>query len=79
MRIAYVKGMEEVAKTLTEFGHELVPIESAHEVDAVLCDDTLPKIQAPKSGTLYLMASEKSPEQMNEQINRRLYTELFGR
>ena len=79
MKIAYVQGLEEVAKTLTEFGHELVPIEAAQEVDAILCDNALPKVKAPKSGTLYLMASEKSAEQMNEQIKRRLYTELFGR
>ncbi len=79
MRIAYVKGLEEIAKTLTEFGHELIPIDVAQECDAVLCDNQLPTLKAPKTGTLYLMAKEKSPEQINEQITRRLYTELFER
>lgn len=79
MRIAYVKGLEDLAKTLSEFGHELVPIDIARECDAVLCDNKLPTIKAPKTGTFYLMATEKSPEQINEQIKSRLYTELFDR
>jgi len=77
MKIAYMKGMEEVAKTLTEFGHELVPIETAEECDAVLCDGTLPKVKASKSGALYLMATQKTPQQIEDQLKRRLYTELF--
>jgi len=77
MRIAYVQGLEEIAKTLAEYGHELVPIELARECDAVLCDETLPKVDAAKGGALYLMAAHKTPEQMDQQIRRRLYTELF--
>ena len=77
MRIAYMKGLEEVAKTLTEFGHEIVPIEVAGECDAVLCDGSLPKVRASKRGTLYLMAREMTPEAMDRQVRRRLYTDLF--
>ncbi len=79
MRIAYVEGLEEIAKTLTEYGHEIVPIGLAHECDAILCNDTLPKIEAAKGGTLYLMAKNKTPEQMDRQIKQRLYTQLFER
>lgn len=79
MRIAYVEGLEEIAKTLTEFGHEIVPIARAQDCDAVLCKNTLPKVEAGKSGTLYLMATQKTPEQMDRQIRRRLYTDLFER
>ena len=77
MRIAYMKGLEEIAKTLTEFGHEIVPIEAAGDCDAVLCDGSLPKVRAADKGTLYLMAREATPEVLDRQVRRRLYTDLF--
>jgi hypothetical protein len=78
VRIAYMKGLEALAKTLEEFGHELVPLAAGTECDAVLTDGALPKVSAPPSGTLYLPIGGLSAEEVDKTLKRRLYTEPFG-
>lgn len=77
MRIAYVKGLEALARSLEEYGHELVPIDTAKQCDAVLCIGHLPKVDPGPDGAIYLMASQKSPAQIQKALCKRLYSDLF--
>lgn len=77
MRIAYVKGLEALARSLEEYGHELVPIDAATQCDAVLCTSHLPQVDPGPDGAVYLMAAQKSPAQIQKTLCTRLYSDLF--
>ena len=79
MRIAYVPELEALAKSMQEYGHDIYPINQVHECDAVLCTQGLPKVQPGPQGALYIYAREKSPQEVQQVIRSRLYTDLFER
>lgn len=77
MRIAYENGMDELAKTLQEFGHELFPSSLNQECDAILCTRISERPRAGKGGALYVFAKGKTAEELDRIVRSRVYEDIF--
>ncbi len=77
MRISYEKGMDEMARALEEYGHELFPNELQKECDAILCTSFKTVPNAGEKGALYVLTANKTPEQVDNMVRQRRYENLF--
>lgn len=77
MRISYEPGLEELASTLEEYGHELFPAGLFQESDAILYQHTIPRVPAAQDGAVIVCVKNQTSEQINAVLKTRLYSQLF--